>query len=88
MGDSQLCIGPLDLEYPSIGSLESLEKLYHTQILSKYYARDLDPPSQDSRPIYFLGLDQTNEKNREIQQPQPHGTSTRQPQDKVCTSNI
>ncbi|KAI3997027.1 hypothetical protein MKX01_021303 [Papaver californicum] len=88
MGDSQLSLGPLELKYLSTDRLESLEKLHPTQILSRYYAHDSDPPSQNSQPAFSLGLDQTNKKDEEIQQSQAHGTSIQQPQDKVCTSNI
>ncbi|KAI3861604.1 hypothetical protein MKW98_000556 [Papaver atlanticum] len=56
MGDPYSSLGSLNLEYPSTSSLEILEKLYPTQIFYKYYAKDLNPPSQVSRPTFDLGL--------------------------------
>ncbi|XP_026396296.1 probable serine/threonine-protein kinase kinX [Papaver somniferum] len=72
MGDPYSSLGSLNLEYPSTGSLESLEKLYQTQIFDKYYAKDMDSPSQVSKPSFDLGLgpnDQNVENEEEVQQP-------------------
>ncbi|KAI3937877.1 hypothetical protein MKW92_033774, partial [Papaver armeniacum] len=72
MGNPYSSLGSLNLEYPSTGSLESLEKIYPTQIFDKYYAKYLDPPSQVSRPTFDLGLgpnDQNVENGEEVHQP-------------------
>ncbi|KAI3946755.1 hypothetical protein MKW98_003318 [Papaver atlanticum] len=72
MGGALSSLGSLDLEYPSTGSLESMEKLYPTQIFDKYYAKDLNPPSKDSRSTFDLGhvlINQNVENGEEVQQP-------------------
>ncbi|KAI3861688.1 hypothetical protein MKX03_030793, partial [Papaver bracteatum] len=66
MEDSYPSLGRLSLEYPSTGSLPSLEKMESSQIFDKYYVKDLDPPSQASRPTFDLGLGLNEE---EVQQP-------------------
>ncbi|KAI3887067.1 hypothetical protein MKW92_002745 [Papaver armeniacum] len=70
MGDSYPSLGILSLEYPSTGSLPILEKMESSQIFDKYYVKDLDPPSQASRPTFDLGLgpnDQNVENGEEVQ---------------------
>ncbi|XP_026409812.1 uncharacterized protein LOC113304906 [Papaver somniferum] len=69
MGDPYPSLGILSLEYPSTGSLPSLEKMESSQIFDKFYAKDLDPPSQVSRPTFDLGLGPSDQNGEEVQQP-------------------
>ncbi|KAI3839459.1 hypothetical protein MKX03_017720 [Papaver bracteatum] len=72
MGDSYPSLGSLYPEYPSTGSLPSLEKMESSQIYDKYYVKDLDPPLQASRPTFDLVLepnDQNFENGEEVQHP-------------------
>ncbi|XP_026395879.1 uncharacterized protein LOC113290494 [Papaver somniferum] len=69
MGDPYPSLGILSLEYPSTGSLPSLEKMQSSQIFDKFYAKDLDPPSQVSRPTFDLGLGPSDQNGEEVQQP-------------------
>ncbi|XP_026391217.1 uncharacterized protein LOC113286811 [Papaver somniferum] len=68
MGDPYPSLGILSLEYPSTGSLPSLEKMQSSQIFDKFYAKDLDPPSQVSRPTFDLGLGPSDQNGEEVQQ--------------------
>ncbi|KAI3896499.1 hypothetical protein MKX03_015007 [Papaver bracteatum] len=67
MGDAYPSLGSLSLEYPSTGSLPSLEKMESSQIFDKYYVKDLDPPSQASRPIFDLGFGLSDQNGEEVQ---------------------
>ncbi|RZC45058.1 hypothetical protein C5167_038003 [Papaver somniferum] len=69
MGDPYPSLGILSLEYPSTGGLPSLEKMQSSQIFDKFYAKDLYPPSQVSRPTFDLGLGPSDQNGEEVQQP-------------------
>ncbi|RZC47093.1 hypothetical protein C5167_040032 [Papaver somniferum] len=69
MGDPYPSLGTLSLEYPSTGSLPSLEKMQSSQIFDKFYAKDLDLPSQVSRPTFDLGLGPSDQNGEVVQQP-------------------
>ncbi|KAI3861254.1 hypothetical protein MKX03_002960 [Papaver bracteatum] len=60
MGDTYSSLGSLNMDYPLTASLESLEKMY---------AKDMDPPSQVSRPTFDLGLGPNVENGEEVQEP-------------------